>query len=119
MNRMDTTNVPELVYNVIKYGILLTLSIGFFVLFVTSAIVRDTYWIEKNPRIFAWETFLMSFLTALPILYISYQRGGTLKDTAAEFSLLFAKIALLHVTFQLSGVYSVLFPNSAPSALRG
>jgi len=117
MNRMET-NIPDLVYNVIKYGILLALGIGFLVLFVTSAIVRDTYWIEKNPMVFTKEMLLMSFLTALPILYISYQRGGTLKDTAAEFSLLFAKIALIHVTFQLSGVYSVLFPKSANPTLK-
>jgi hypothetical protein len=115
---MDTQNIPELVYNVIKYGILLALSIGFAVLFVTSALVRDTYWIEKNPMIFGKELLIMSFLTALPILYISYHRGGELKDTAVEFGLLFVKIALLHVTFQLSGVYSVLFPQSGNPELK-
>jgi hypothetical protein len=97
---------------------LLSLSIGFLVLFVTSAIVRDTYWIEKNPSIFIKETALMAVLTTLPILYISYQRGGTVKETFLESLLLFSKIALLHVTFQLSGVYSVLFPKSANPELK-
>lgn len=115
---MEQKNIPDLVYHVIKYGILLTLSIGFFVLFVTSAIVRDTYWIEKNPSIFMNEMLLMSLLTSLPILYISYQRGGTGKETALEFALLFVKISLLHVTFQLSGIYSVLFPKSANPELK-
>ena len=114
---MDTPNVSELVYKVIKYGILLGLSIGFIMLFITSAIVHDTYWIVKHPYIFAKETALMAILTALPILYISYHREGTLEETAIECSILVLKIAVLHITFQLSGVYSVLFPKSADPTL--
>jgi len=109
-NRMSAT---ETVYSLVKYGVILGLILGFGLLLVGSILVRDTYYITKSPRLFATETALMGVLTSLPILFICYTRGaGTLK-TALDTGLFFLKIVLLHLGFQLSGVYSVLFPESS------
>jgi len=112
MENIIPKDISTAVYKVIKYGILIAIGFGFTILFITSALVHDTAYIEKNPKFFISETLIMGLLSALPIVYISYLRGGHLVSTAQEFTLLFIKIALIHITFQLSGVYTVLFPNS-------
>jgi hypothetical protein len=110
---MDLNYISDNAYYIIKYGILFILSIGFIVLIVTSMLVHDTHWIFENPRFFAVETLLMGFLTAIPIVFISYMRDGDPYTRMRDFFILFFKIVFIHITFQLSGVYSVLFPNSS------
>lgn len=105
--------VSESVYKVIKYGLISGLALSFLVLLVGSFLVHDTYYITKNPKFFISETLIMGILTGLPVLYISYLRGGTKKESLQHFTLLFLKIAVIHIGFQLSGVYSVLFPESS------
>ena len=107
------TTLHDTVYNVIKYGILVGAALGFTLLIITSILVHDTSYITKNPKFFASETIVMGLLSSLPIVYISWLRGGSKVQTIEEFGLVFAKIALLHITFQLSGVYSIIFPKSA------
>jgi len=106
-------NIHDTVYKVIKYGVISGLAISFMVLLVGSFLIRDTYYITKNPKFFISETLIMGILTGLPVIYISYLRGGARTETLQEFTLLFLKIALIHIGFQLSGVYSVLFPKSS------
>jgi hypothetical protein len=106
-------DIPKTVYHFIKYALIFGISISFLVLFATSILVHDVYWIKKNPKFFVSEALVMGFLTAIPVIYISYIRGGAVKSTLQEFGLLFAKIVLIHIGFQLSGVYSALFPKSA------
>jgi len=108
-----TDDVSKTSYKVIKYGVLFGLVVGFLILICFSVLVHDTYWIQKNPKIFFTETFMMALLTSIPILYISYVRGATKKETMQGVGLFFLKIVLLHIGFQLSGVYSVIFPESA------
>ena len=109
-NRMSK---EETIYSLVKYGVLFGIVIGFGILLVGSILVHDTYYIMKSPRLFATETLLMGVLTSIPILFICYTRGaGTLK-TALDTGVFFLKIVLLHLGFQLSGVYSVLFPESS------
>ncbi len=104
--------LTDTVYKVIKYGLIFVLSIGFLILAACSVLVHDTYWINKNPKIFASETLLMGLLSALPILYLSYVRDYPVVDSLPEFFFFFVKVALIHIGFQLSGVYSILFPRS-------
>jgi len=111
---MDASGISHTVYSFIKYGVISLLSLSAIILIATSILVRDTYWIQKNPKFFLSETLIMGYLTAFPILYISYTRGGTISKTVQDFIILFLKIIFIHITFQLSGVYSVLFPKSAP-----
>jgi uncharacterized membrane protein YozB (DUF420 family) len=106
-------NISDLVYKIIKYAVIFGISLSFIVLTATSILVRDTGYITKHPRYFLSETLIMGLLTCIPVLYISFLRGGNKKETAQEFGLLFFKIIFLHITFQLSGIYSVLFPDSA------
>ena len=110
---MNIEDISALSYKIIKYGVILAISIGFTVLIVCSALVHDTKYITENPKFFVSETLVMGLLTALPVIYISFLRGGVKVKTIQEFALLFFKIAFIHIGFQLSGVYSVLFPNSA------
>ena len=105
--------VSDSVYKVIKYGLISGLAISFLVLLVGSVLVHDTYYITKNPKFFISETLIMGILTGLPILYMNYLRGGSRTESLQQFGLFFLKIALIHVGFQLSGVYSVLFPKSS------
>ena len=109
---MPSSDVAKTVYHVIKYGIIIGISLSIVILIGGSILVHDTYYITKNPKFFVSETLLMGLLTALPVIYISYLRGVPIANTTMEFTLFFIKIVFLHVTFQLSGVYSVLFPMS-------
>ena len=74
--------------------------------------MHDTYYIQKNPKFFLSETLLMGFLTGLPIIYICWLRKVPVATSLIDFGLFFLKIVLIHVGFQLSGVYTVLFPMS-------
>ena len=109
---MAHPDLATTVYKIIKYFILFGIAISVIILIGGSAIVRDTYYIKKNPRFFVSETFVMGLLSSLPIIYISVLRKAPLGKSVADFFLLFCKVAFLHVGFQLSGVYSVLFPKS-------
>ena len=107
------TDISDSVYKVIKYGIIVGIALSFAVLFAGSILVHDTYYITKNPKFFIAESLVMGILTGLPILLINYLRGGSKSQSIQEFTLFFFKIVLLHIGFQLSGVYSVLFPKSS------
>jgi len=109
---MANPDVAEQVYKVIKYGIIFGLILSMIVLIAGSALVHDTYYILKHPRFFLSETLLMGVLTGLPVIYISWLRKAPAATSFQEFLLLFFKIVIIHVGFQLSGVYTVLFPLS-------
>lgn len=109
---MIAPDIAESVYKVIKYGIIFGLSLSLIVLIGGSVLVHDTYYILKNPKFFISETLVMGILTGLPVLYISWLRKAPVAKSLQDFLLLFIKIVIIHVGFQLSGVYSVLFPKS-------
>ncbi len=106
-------DIAHTVYHVIKYSIFIGMGVGFLILFIGSVLVNDTTYIVKNPKFFLSETLVMGLLTALPVIYISYLRGSPQVQTIRDFGVIFLKIVLVHVGFQLSGVYSVLFPSSS------
>jgi hypothetical protein len=110
---ITVNNISDSIYQFIKYAVILGISLSFIVLTATSVLVHDTGYITKHPKFFLSETLMMGLLTSIPVLYISFLRNGNKKETAQEFGLLFFKIVFLHITFQLSGIYSVLFPESA------
>lgn len=102
------------VYNTIVYSIYIGIALSVIILVVGSALIHDTYYITKNPKFFISETLIMATLTAVPIFYITYIRENTITTrTVLEFFVIFMKIAFIHVGFQLSGIYSALFPKSA------
>ena len=105
-------DLSQEVYNFIKYSIYLGIAFGFLVLFIGSVIVHDTGYIQHHPRFFLSETLVMGILSSAPILFISYLRQGALVTTVLEFIVFFFKIAMIHVGFQLCGIYSILFPKS-------
>lgn len=109
---MSNPDVAVQVYNVIKYGIIFGLFLSLIVLLGGSVLVHDTYYITKHPRYFLSETLFMGILTGLPVFYISWLRKAPVAKSFPEFMFLFFKIVLIHLGFQLSGVYTVLFPKS-------
>jgi hypothetical protein len=106
-------DIAHTVYRVIKYGVIIGSIVGFSILLIGSLLVYDIGYIQKNPKFFISETLVMGILTALPVIFICYLRGVPHVDTMKDFMIIFLKIVILHVGFQLSGVYSALFPMSA------
>lgn len=113
MVKFTSDNIQDTVYQVVKYGVIVGLLVSFLVLFVGSVLVHDTHYITKNPKFFISETLIMGILTGLPVAYITYLRGGSHRQSFHDFGLFFFKIVLLHIGFQLSGVYSVIFPMTS------
>ena len=100
------------VYAFLKYSIIVGLILSFGALVVCSALVFDTTYIQENPKNFLVETLLTGTLTAVPIAYLSYMRGASsYKLILRDSSAFFLKIVLIHIGFQLSGVYTVLFSS--------
>jgi hypothetical protein len=97
------------VYNFLKFSIIVGLIVCFAVLAVCSFTVYDTAYIKQHPYNFLAETFLMGFLTAVPIGYLCYMRGATFIVSLEDSLLFFVKIVLLHLGFQLSGFYRIMF----------
>jgi len=112
--RMDVIeDVSSGVYKFIKYSILVGMAFGFITLLIASILVHDTAYIQKHPKFFMAETLFMGVLTTIPVVLICYLRGLDKKGIIIDSGLIFLKMVLLHIGFQLSGVYSVIFPKSA------
>jgi hypothetical protein len=105
--------VSKVSYRIIKYGLLAGAAVGFLILAVTSLLVRDIAYPMQNPRYFLAETAVVAFFNAVPLLYIGYMRRGRNLNDFIGFLVLFVKIALIHIGFQLSGVYTILLPRYA------
>lgn len=111
--RMPIEDVSTGVYKFIKYSILVGIAFGFTTLLIASILVHDTAYIQKHPKFFIGETMVMGVLTTIPVVLICYLRGLDKKGIIIDSGLIFLKMILLHIGFQLSGVYSVIFPKSA------
>ena len=110
--RMLIEDVSTGVYKFIKYSILVGMAFGFITLLIASILVHDTAYIQKHPKFFMAETLFMGILTTIPVVLICYLRGLDKKGIIIDSGLIFLKMVLLHIGFQLSGVYSVIFPKS-------
>jgi len=97
------------VYHIVKNAILVGAVFGFLLLTVTSLLVRDVAFIEANPMFFLNETIVVALLSSVPIIYIAWIRRGINAHDYGKFFILFIKIALVHIGFQISGIYSILF----------
>jgi len=83
------------------------------VIFLTtvSVFVRDLSYPIKSPYFFVIETLLMSFLPAIVLLLMCIFRGYSITNTVIiEFLVFAAHFGVLHILFQFSGCYSILFP---------
>jgi len=105
-------DISQTAFNIIKYFIVLGTIFGFSILLIASILIHDTTYIEEHPKFFLGETLIMGLLTTIPIMVICYLRGSSKKETIYGSGLFFLKIVLIHIGFQLSGVYSVIFPKS-------
>lgn len=106
------TSVSDYSYKIVKNFTIIGIVIGFSMLLILSVIVHDTQYMTKHPRFFVSETLIMAILTTLPIVYLSILRGANKQETIKGSALIFLKIVLLHIGFQMSGIYSAVFPNS-------
>jgi len=107
------TTVSDYSYKIVKNFTIIGIVIGFSILLIFSVLVHDINYMKNHPRYFVSETLIMAILTTLPIVYLSILRGANKQETIKGSGLIFLKIVLLHIGFQLSGIYSVVFPNTA------
>ena len=107
------TTVSHMSYKIVKNFTIIGVIIGFTMLFILSVLVHDTHYMIEHPRYFVSETLIMAILTTLPVVYLSILRGADKNETIKGSGLIFLKIVLLHLGFQMSGIYSVVFPKSA------
>lgn len=99
-------------YDIVKWGLIVGIGVGLAILIIGSIVIRDFDFIKKCPAKFLMETLLFGFLTAIPIIYIGKTRHADMKQSLIEFFILFLKVVALHVTLQLSGIYSQLYCKS-------
>jgi len=102
-------DISQTTFNVIKYFIVLGTLLGFFILLIASILIHDTTYIEEHPRFFLGETLFMGVLTSIPVIVICYLRGLEKTRIIINSGAIFLKIVLIHIGFQLSGVYTVFF----------
>jgi hypothetical protein len=83
------------------------------ILSIFSFIVKDIGFIRDNPVDFAIELLFISFLPALMMVFVF---GRTRKVDSNKLVLWFVtlilKLMIFHILFQLSGLYSMAFPNT-------
>lgn len=107
------TTVSDYSYKIVKNFTIIGIVIGFTILLIFSVLVHDTHYMTKHPKFFISETLIMAILTTLPIVYLSILRGANKNETIKGSALIFLKIVILHIGFQMSGIYSVVFPDTA------
>lgn len=76
-------------------------------LFVLAYMKPETTHIKKNPKLFAFEAFIVSVLSAVTLFVILYMRSMKIHTKASwtEFAIIFAKILVIHVLFEVTGFY--------------
>ena len=80
---------------------------------ITAAIVRDGSFPEGHPVKFSLETLMLSFIATIPFMYIIWSRTGSLGvSNLVDYIVLIIHFAGIHILFQYSGVYSLLFGRS-------
>jgi len=99
-------------YDIVKWGLIIGVGAGLAILIIGSIVIRDFDFIKKCPTKFFTETLLFGFFVAIPMIYIGKTRQADTKQTIIEFFTIFLKIVALHVTLQMSGIYSQLYCKS-------
>lgn len=67
----------------------------------------ETAHIKKDITKFAFEAFVVSALSAVTLFVIMYMRSMKIntKSSWTEFAIIFAKILVIHVLFEVTGFY--------------
>ena len=86
-------------------------AIAFFGVFfvVLAVLARYTDYMRRRPWRFTAELMLLSLGGAIPIIFIGAVRSVATKTYLVEFAVLFAKIAVLYLLMELSGINRMLF----------
>jgi len=106
----------ETIYGFIYWGTIAVVVGSIIVLSITAFIVRDLKFIQENFWVFFVETLIIGFLMGAIILVMGYLRDLPYETQKVVFVTLAIKIMILHVLFQISGVYSVGFKTTSPTA---
>jgi len=99
---------------VYKFIYWLTIAITIFLiaaLIITSIIVRDTTYMVKHHVKFTIETVGIAVLTSVTIFILGWSRNIRMKHQLLMVLGLMVKIALINVLLQISGFYTVAFPQ--------
>jgi hypothetical protein len=101
------------IFDLIYWGTLIVIIGSILVLSITAFIVRDVKHIKEHPIQFLVETGIIGFLMGAIILVMGYLRNIPWEQQKILFFTLAMKIIILHVLFELSGVYTVGFASPA------
>jgi hypothetical protein len=106
---MKTTSLQQALVYTTYAGLILAV----LVLVVFAALVRHVSFMVSHTPEFFIELFAMGILTALPLLVFIYTRK-TGWPTGLKLVGLFAiKLLVLHVLFELSGMYDYVFSSTS------
>ena len=106
------TKTSNFMFKLTKFGTPAIVIPILLIFTISSIIVRDTAYATKYPWKFTVETLLMAFVATFPFMFIIWSRTGTIGvHNVLEYVLLIIKFAGLHLLFQFSGIYTLLFPQ--------
>jgi hypothetical protein len=95
--------------SVIKYTMIVLLSLVLIYLIVASIFVRDLTYPQERPYLFTIETLLFSFGVASIYFLMAYGRGKLSWKSLIEFSIMAVKFGVMHILLQFSGFYTYVF----------
>jgi len=102
----------------VTWGIILMLG-GFLIVNGGIAMyVRHGTYIRDELWSFLVEVTLMSVMTAIPIVLVSWNRGGHALDLALEVGVISGKFGGLHILLELAGFYSHAFSDDGEPLQR-
>jgi hypothetical protein len=80
---------------------------------IPALFIMDSAFIMAHPIAFFIESFAWGFIAALFMFLFCYTRDLDGKKATIWYVSFAVKFALLHVIFQLTGIYSYVFSNES------
>ena len=100
-------DLPKFITEATFWAILVAL----IALIIPAIIVHDYHFIIQHPVYFTLETITLAVIPALAIMVFYLTRSIKLKETLLSFVVLAIKFGILHILFQLAGVYTYVFQH--------
>lgn len=97
------------IYKVFEYALFTGIILAYGLLIYMAFTTQYTGYIKTHPLRFIGEFLAFSLLPALPLILFVTTRNVSTKAATIWFATLWFKFALLHVLFELSGVYHYYF----------
>lgn len=99
-------------FKAFEFALFTGMVIAYAFLIYMAVRIRHVDYIKNHPFRFIAEFLCFSLLPALPLILFIMTRDVTPKVATIWFITLWFKFALLHVLFEISGVYHYYFDRS-------